>query len=359
MHRRQVNFDTMSETDVREVVVRPFLERLGYAHNTANDIKTERRFRYAEKFLGRPKEGKGISVEGIADYECIAGPFGKFIVEVKAPHIRLDEKVLLQAHSYAAHPEVNARYFLISNGRLFSLYATSDLRRPIVSWTFEEEEERFLEVSNYLSPEAIQKRAHYERYEPGRPLALGLGPSARISGGHLVYSGHTSNNDTIRALTGTLTGRQEGITGGVVQREADGTIIARVKIATPVTAIIGASDSRSEYLLPFSTASDCISSDPVSPTILVGRDSGRELSQPDLGKLTGRRGFRLNLNMAFTTVTEAIGYVHSNIFSGTFDVEWQYWFSQETIRSFNQILPIRLPQNFNISATGHFQLILE
>jgi hypothetical protein len=33
------NFDIMNETDVREVVVRPLLERLGYRHGTAATIR--------------------------------------------------------------------------------------------------------------------------------------------------------------------------------------------------------------------------------------------------------------------------------------------------------------------------------
>jgi hypothetical protein len=47
------DFASMNETDVREIIVRPLLERLGYRHGTDANIRTEQRLTYAHTFLGR------------------------------------------------------------------------------------------------------------------------------------------------------------------------------------------------------------------------------------------------------------------------------------------------------------------
>jgi hypothetical protein len=40
------SFDTMNETDVRETIVRPLIQRLGYRHGTDANIITEKTLRY-------------------------------------------------------------------------------------------------------------------------------------------------------------------------------------------------------------------------------------------------------------------------------------------------------------------------
>lgn len=70
-------FDTMNETDVREVLVRPLLERLGYRHGTQAPIRTEVPLRYDKAFLGRKKPSKDPPLRGKADYVCDAVPYGR------------------------------------------------------------------------------------------------------------------------------------------------------------------------------------------------------------------------------------------------------------------------------------------
>jgi hypothetical protein len=85
------NFDAMNETDVREVIVRPILEKLGYAHNTPANIRTEVPLRYEKAFLGRKKPSKDPPLAGRADYVCDATPYGRWVVEVKAPKQELTQ----------------------------------------------------------------------------------------------------------------------------------------------------------------------------------------------------------------------------------------------------------------------------
>jgi hypothetical protein len=54
----RLDFDSMNETDVREIVVRPLIERLGYRHGTEATIHTEKILRYDRAFLGRKNPKK-------------------------------------------------------------------------------------------------------------------------------------------------------------------------------------------------------------------------------------------------------------------------------------------------------------
>jgi predicted type IV restriction endonuclease len=101
-----MNMDGMNETDVREVIVRPFLEQLGYRYGTEAHIRTEYPLRYSRAFLGRKDEKRDPNLRGRADYACEVVSHGRWVVEVKAPHKELDLEDSQQAYTYAAHPEI-------------------------------------------------------------------------------------------------------------------------------------------------------------------------------------------------------------------------------------------------------------
>lgn len=59
----------MNETDVREIVVRPLLTRLGYAHGTHANIRTEVTLKYDHAFLGRKDPKKDPPLAGRAEQQ--------------------------------------------------------------------------------------------------------------------------------------------------------------------------------------------------------------------------------------------------------------------------------------------------
>jgi hypothetical protein len=134
------NFDSMNETDVREVIVRPLIESLGYGRDAETRILTEKRLRYDRSFLGHKKPKKDPPLVGRADYICEVISFGRWVVEVKSPSKELSQDVVEQAHTYAMHPEIAASFFLITNGRKFRLYETAKLERAALEWNFEDED---------------------------------------------------------------------------------------------------------------------------------------------------------------------------------------------------------------------------
>lgn len=127
-----LNFDVMNETDVREIIVRPLLHRLGYSHGSEANIRTEVSLKYPSAFLGRKKPGKDPALAGRADYICEVISYGRWVVEVKPPSEAITTDAVQQAHTYAAHPEVSASFILVTNGRRFELYRTGSLDTPLL-----------------------------------------------------------------------------------------------------------------------------------------------------------------------------------------------------------------------------------
>ena len=168
------DFDLMNETDVREIIVRPLLERLGYRHGTQASIRTEVPLRYDKAFLGRKNPAKDPPLRGRSDYICDAIPYGRFVVEVKGPADALTTDAIEQAHTYAAHPEIAAAYFMVTNGRKFALYRTSVLSEPVLAWDYSETEQKLLALFNIVSPAALQKLAGLVKPDFGKPLGPGI-----------------------------------------------------------------------------------------------------------------------------------------------------------------------------------------
>lgn len=254
---RAPDFENMNETDVRETIVRPLLERLGYRHGTEANIRTEMTLRYDRAFLGRKNAKKDPPLVGRADYICELISFSKWVVEVKAPGEEIDRDAIEQAHTYAAHPEIAASHFIVTNGRQFHLYQTSRLSDPVLRWNFEEQEEKFLLIFNIVGPEAMRKRALLGVSDPGKPLGQGVASRAAITGGEITYNYNATKNPLLPLET--LSGMQLAITGGSVMRIQDGRIKAHIYIASAapmykeLNEILGVRDgyefySSSEYI---------------------------------------------------------------------------------------------------------------
>src|SRR5438445_11746473 len=218
-----LDVSSMNETDVREAIVRPLLNALGYRHGTKANIRTELTLRYDQSFLGRRAPGKDPKLQGRANYVCEVIPYGRWIVEVKSPANELSPEDAQQAHTYAAHPEVAARYYVITNGREFKIYQTGAPFEPVLSWRVEETKQHYHAVNNLLGPDAIE-RAGTVVIDPGQPLGPKLGSSARIVGGSMAYSGSSSNSPALEIAMKPLLGMRNAVRGQDVQRTEDGLI---------------------------------------------------------------------------------------------------------------------------------------
>jgi len=350
------DFATMTETDVREHIVRPFIERLGYRFGTDANIRTEVPLRYGKAFLGRKNPNKDPDLVGRADYVCDVISYGRWVVEVKSPREPLTQEVVEQAHTYAAHPEIAASHFLVTNGRGFKLYQTSRLESPVLAWSFEDTEDNFLRIRNFLDPDAFQSRAKANLPDPGNPLGKGLSSRLRVISGEISYEDLKGNDPFLRGSP--IDGLRLPVLGGSVYRTEDKRILGHIEISKPAPLITIGEHELSDAF-DFFSASEFISDDPEHPTIfqnLVSKvqPAGKQINIPGLGRVPTQFGF------SYTAFTEAIGYVAGGMFVGMMrllcDIDYSKMGSQV-----RQALAPRLgtiPDRSRTTGTGRFRVSL-
>jgi hypothetical protein len=351
-----MNFDTMNEADVREIIVRPLLHRLGYQHGTEANIRTEVTLRYGKTFLGRKQPNKDPDLVGRADYICEVISFGRWTVEVKAPSQALDREAAEQAHSYSAHPDVAASYFLLTNGREFRLYRTGVLDQPALAWGFEAFEQNILPLFNVVGPDAIRKLSNLTAVDAGKPLGRGLPSVVRLIGGVITYEDHAS--DTPLVPNEAIDGLRLPVTGGTVRRADDGRIHAHVQVAKSAPLFgdyaetMGIADTYDFY-----SADEYISNDPATPTIFQNlyesrTPAGKIVTVPVMGSVPLPFGFTL------TAFTEAVGFMDGDMFRGTMRLDYDLRIEgmPAQVRSLLEAQMGRIPDRSQFSGAGSFEV---
>jgi hypothetical protein len=343
------DFSTMNETDVREEIVRPLISRLGYAHGTENNVRTEVALRYSYRILGHPKPGKDHKMSGFADYLCSVLSYARWTIEVKAPSVELGEKEWAQAHSYACHPEIAAIYFLLTNGREFKLYSMSHAREPILEWTHENQDEMWVNISNLLSPASIRARYQRDQSNFGKALAHGIGSRANVVGGMLEYAEYKFRDPGIGSAMAPFSGLRATVKGGVVERGEDGLIRAVLKLAGPTAQWDLANSQLGLDEFIFGSADAFISTDVHRPTIFQGLSEMQIPSGFTVEALPGQR-FSLPFEVRTSTITEATGFLSGKTFSGVFAIEYMTEFPP------NLAVP---PSYGSFLSTGDFSITLD
>lgn len=350
-----MDFDTMNEADVREIIVRPLLHRLGYRHGTEANIRTEVSLRYGYAFLGRKKPGKDAELRGRADYICEVISYGRWVVEVKAPNEPLDRDTVEQAHSYSAHPDINASYFLISNGREFALYQTGSLDQPALAWAFADLEQNIFGLHNVVGPEAIRKRAAVLAVDPAKPLGKGVASRVTIVGGEVIFDEHATNTPLVPKHM--IEGLRLPVTGAFVRRADDGRLHAFVKTASasPMMGLIGdMAGAQDEY--DFFCADEYLSTDPKKPSIFQNLYKkhvapGSLVSGP-MGTQPMPFGFYLE------AYTEAVGFVQGEYFRGTMRLEYDLTVEglRGQVRAMLEQRTGPIPQRSQFSGMGRYEI---
>ncbi|MDR6624849.1 type I restriction enzyme HsdR N-terminal domain-containing protein [Caulobacter segnis] len=317
-------FDDMNETDVREMIVRPLLTSLGYAHGTEASIRTEQTFRYGKAFLGRKNAKKDPDLAGRADYILEVASYGRWVAEVKAPSEEITRDAVEQAHTYAAHPEVAALFFLVTNGRKFHLYRTSSLDAPLMAWAFEEMDEIFLALGNLVSPDAIKRKVKLLVPDAGKPLAAGVASNVQIIGGFVRYEDHESNHALL--AMDSINGLELPITSGRVSRASDGRLHAQLNMAkaAPMMGELNALLQREDDY-DFYSSDEYVSTDRDRPTIFQNfvenyTPAGALVAFPGFGKAPMPFGIRMAAR------TEAVGYIDGDTFKGTMQLSYEFAF---------------------------------
>lgn len=324
MEFASINVEGMNETDVREAIVRPFIHALGYAYGTTNNIRTEITLRYEKAFLGRKNPTKDPPLRGRADYICEVVPYGRWVVEVKAPHEDLTLDVAQQAHTYAAHPDVAAIFYLVTNGREFRLYRTSYPDAPALSWSLAETSEKLPAIRNAIGPTAIKKLARANHVDADRPLAEGLRSKVRIVGGYLTYSEHTSNRPVLNANIGYMTGMQASIIGRSIYRTEEGLLRGELEIARATELLDQLNRAAGFGTFIFESSDAYISTEQTKPSIFQNMSHGSVPAGTVLAGLPNTPPVQVPFGMEMDAFTEAVGFFDGERMHGTFSIEYRY-----------------------------------
>lgn len=314
----------MNETDVREAIVRPFMHALGYAYGSVNNIRTEVPLRYENAFLGRKKPSKDPILRGRADYICEVVSHGRWAVEVKSPREELTLDVAQQAHTYAAHPDVAALFYLITNGKEFRIYRTSHPNEAALAWELKETDEKFPTIRNVIGPAAIKRISLISRVDTGKPLAEGLGSTARIVGGYLTYTEHTSRNPQINTALDAMTGMRATISGRSVTRTEYGLIRAEVEIVRSNSLLDAVNRAAGFEIQVFEGSDPFVSTNKEKPSIFQNIAGGEVTSGTMMEGIPNVPSFALPFSFHAAAFTQVVCFYEEGSIKGTFSMQYVY-----------------------------------
>lgn len=314
--------NVMTEMDVREIVVRPFLQALGYEHFTNNNIRTEVNLRYPHTFLGR-KKSSDPKLSGKADYVCEVISHGRWIVEAKASHADISRDDVEQAHSYAVHPEVRAIYFLVTNGKRFVVYSVNGPDQPVLEWTLESQAEHWVNIQNLLAPAAIVERSRLILPQPGKALGVGIGSNAKLVGGFLTYTYYEGQDEQIAAASQQFVGLRATVIGDGVERDGGGMIKAILRLAGPtpewdrVNSLVGFDK------FEFRTADEYLSNDAQRATVFQNMVNCTIPAHTKMFQIAGAPSpVIVPFPMQCSAFTQAAGYLDGTVMLGHFQIEY-------------------------------------
>jgi hypothetical protein len=273
-----------NEAEVRMHIIDPVLRELGYLDADGTYLRLEEQLTYPYYYIGRKNKNRDVPL-GKPDYRAgLLGRGGSFIVEAKAANIDLTRDALEQAHSYAAHAEVGAQFFMVSNGRELRIYETLPAFQNValVSLALDEINERFHEIENILSPFNLGRLCK-RTYDLELKLCENRGSTINIRDGkygqqqwtYRLMLGDKDVTEQWRPLLGDMD-RQLAILrddfelrvgDGIIRRNEEGRIAAEVQF---IGATVG-NDQAMKLLgvdrIVFVTDDKFLSSDPDDPSI--------------------------------------------------------------------------------------------
>lgn len=274
------------ELEIRFHILDPIMRLLGYPGSDDVYLILEEQLEYPYSHIGR-RSKKDVPL-GFSDYRAgVKGARGSFIVEAKAGNVPITAKEIEQAHSYAAHAQVGANYFVLCNGSALTVHETlsGPQSDPIVKLPLSEVNTRFHELENILAPLNLERNCRVV-HDTKLKLGPGLGSSVRIRSGRYFLTDHEvrffMNGQNVTALlrqnvpqVADMYSQLEllksafelRVSDGRVERGDDGKIVAQIEFSGATTHNHQAMRILGINRASFVTADEFLSTDPESPTI--------------------------------------------------------------------------------------------
>ena len=283
-----------NESSVRFNIIDPIIRQLGYPNHESTYLELEEKLEYPYVHIGH-RSKKDVPL-GFPDYRAgRKGARGSFIIEAKSGSAPITKLEVEQAHSYAAHAQVGANYFVLSNGLEFRVYETlsGPNADPIVMIPISQINCCYYKIENVLSPKNLAKHCKVE-YDKKLKLCDGLGSTASIRDGvykicaceyRMIVNGE-DQTELLRANVPQVTQMDQQmemlksvfelkVEEGTAWRDEEGRIIARVRFAgatvpnAEAMRLIGVDEIR------FTTSDKFLSADADNPTMF---EAEKELS---------------------------------------------------------------------------------
>ncbi len=144
-----LNSPEFKEDSVREVLILPLLQALGYEQS---QIVRSKALKHPFLKVGSKKR----PVTLVPDYLLKVEESYAWVLDAKAPkeEIKTGDHVE-QIYSYSIHPEIRAKFFALCNGRAFSLFR-QDHQEPILYFELADIADYWEALTHYLSPGSFQ-----------------------------------------------------------------------------------------------------------------------------------------------------------------------------------------------------------
>lgn len=141
------------EDSVREALIKPLLDALGYADSGKNRIVRSRGLTDPFVNIG----SKRTKIRMIPDYLLEVGGQYAWVLDAKSPNeVITSGEHIEQIYSYAIHPDVRVNFYALCNGREFVLFEIGR-RDAILYFQLSELERYWHEIERQLQPSAFEK----------------------------------------------------------------------------------------------------------------------------------------------------------------------------------------------------------
>lgn len=149
------------EDSVREQIVMPVLEKLGYQPDGENRMIRSKALSHPFVYVGTNQQKVSI----IPDFLLQGKEKNLFTLTATAPDADIRKgAVVAQAFSYAIHPEIRTFFYGLCNGREICIYKWTKTE-PVLTIPVTQLEQRWDELSRLVSPQALTK-SHFSDFLP-------------------------------------------------------------------------------------------------------------------------------------------------------------------------------------------------
>lgn len=148
-----LNTPEFKEDSVREVIIAPMLNRLGYHPSGEYRVIRSKVLKHPFIQIGTRKHPVNI----IPDYTLLHNEEVLLILDAKSPtEDVLDPAHIQQAYSYSIHPDINADHFALCNGKHLAVFNTR-ISKALLVVGFHEFESRWDEIEKHLGPKYLRQ----------------------------------------------------------------------------------------------------------------------------------------------------------------------------------------------------------